>query len=596
MVRLCLFLLLIVLSHAQRESGPRERHKTTGPFPAASVEQPQKLTKTLDVTADEPRSQVLTCHTYNDLGCERDASGNCRSSESCHQPDVSHPQLCYILWEKNGTTGMPEIRKGGCWVGSADGCHARDRCVERRKKPRRDLFFCCCSGHLCNGQADHDPVEDEPESAPEVHPANTSALPAGVAVFAAVVLILFFVAAVGLLVARVYRRKRPHFDEVPTKEEAMPVSESNMAHGMGKIHSLESKAQGKFGSVFKASVGNGDEYFVAVKVFTSRDYASWEQECKVYRLPQMKHENILTFLGSEKRVEPNQISYWLVTEYLDHGSLHDFLKSRIVSFPHILHIADGIACGLTHLHDQLPPTGSDNFKPTVAHRDFKSKNVLLKQDLTACIADFGLALVFDQNQGPIEALGQVGTRRYMAPEVLEGAISFYRDSLLRIDMYACGLVFWELLSRCSDQDGPVPEYKQPFEAELGLNPTLEEMQESVCQQKLRPLIRETWNKHPGLRRMCDTMSEMWDQDAEARITSACVQERVSELLQQYVPNSIRRPDSPVPTPALSSPFFHPPRFDHNDPLVATSPLMFNAYFNNRSTCASDSPLLKETST
>lgn len=47
---------------------------------------------------------------------------------------------------------------------------------------------------------------------------------------------------------------------------------------------------------------------------------------------------------------------------------------------------------------------------------------------------------------------QVGTRRYMAPEVLEGAINFTRDSFLRIDMYACGLVLWELASRCTVQN------------------------------------------------------------------------------------------------------------------------------------------------
>ena len=48
---------------------------------------------------------------------------------------------------------------------------------------------------------------------------------------------------------------------------------------------------------------------------------------------------------------------------------------------------------------------------------------------------------------------QVGTRRYMAPEVLEGAINFQRDSFLRIDMYAVGLVLWELVSRCTENDG-----------------------------------------------------------------------------------------------------------------------------------------------
>ena len=42
---------------------------------------------------------------------------------------------------------------------------------------------------------------------------------------------------------------------------------------------------------------------------------------------------------------------------------------------------------------------------------------------------------------------QVGTSRYMAPEVLEGAISFQREAYLRIDVYAFALILWELASR-----------------------------------------------------------------------------------------------------------------------------------------------------
>ena len=41
----------------------------------------------------------------------------------------------------------------------------------------------------------------------------------------------------------------------------------------------------------------------------------------------------------------------------------------------------------------------------------------------------------------------------MAPEVLEGAINFNRDAFHRIDMYACGLVLWEVASRCKAVDG-----------------------------------------------------------------------------------------------------------------------------------------------
>lgn len=91
--------------------------------------------------------------------------------------------------------------------------------------------------------------------------------------------------------------------------------------------------------------------------------------------------------------------------------------------------------------------------------------------------------------------GQVGTRRYMAPEVLEGAINFTRDAFLRIDVYACALVLWELLSRCTAHGGPVPEYSLPFESELGLHPTLDAMQEHIVTNKLRPSVPDHWRDH-----------------------------------------------------------------------------------------------------
>lgn len=113
----------------------------------------------------------------------------------------------------------------------------------------------------------------------------------------------------------------------------------------------------------------------------------------------------------------------------------------------------------------------------------------------------------------------------MAPEVLEGAINFQRDAFLRIDMYAMGLVLWELVSRCKAADGewhdgfgplnwglgaarpcgdptrfsllgPVDEYMLPFEEEIGQHPSLEELQEVVVHKKMRPTIKDHWLKHP----------------------------------------------------------------------------------------------------
>lgn len=135
------------------------------------------------------------------------------------------------------------------------------------------------------------------------------------------------------------------------------------------------------------------------------------------------------------------------------------------------------------------------------------------------------------DHSPSPVLTQVGTRRYMAPEVLEGAINFQRDAFLRIDMYAMGLVLWELVSRCKAADGeqgrsperpgcgggevgqsgdplptpprdslsppgPVDEYMLPFEEEIGQHPSLEELQEVVVHKKMRPAIKDHWLKHP----------------------------------------------------------------------------------------------------
>ena len=46
----------------------------------------------------------------------------------------------------------------------------------------------------------------------------------------------------------------------------------------------------------------------------------------------------------------------------------------------------------------------------------------------------------------------------MAPEVLDGAISFTKDSFMRIDVYAAALVMWELLTRCEAAGNSKPDY------------------------------------------------------------------------------------------------------------------------------------------
>ena len=70
-------------------------------------------------------------------------------------------------------------------------------------------------------------------------------------------------------------------------------------------------------------------------------------------------------------------------------------------------MARSIADGLGYLHWEGIGSDGELSKPSIAHRDFKSKNVLVKSDGTCCIADFGLAVKFDSTTRPTDIHAQV---------------------------------------------------------------------------------------------------------------------------------------------------------------------------------------------
>jgi len=70
----------------------------------------------------------------------------------------------------------------------------------------------------------------------------------------------------------------------------------------------------------------------AVKIFPHQDKQSWYAEQEIYTLLQMSHDNILKFIGIDKRGENLQLEFWLVTAFHERSSLCDYLKSNTVTW------------------------------------------------------------------------------------------------------------------------------------------------------------------------------------------------------------------------------------------------------------------------
>ncbi|XP_077996714.1 activin receptor type-2A-like [Glandiceps talaboti] len=502
---------------------PLEGHDLDLQFSVAALK--GSVTYNTQEINEEEKVERKVCVYHEYLACDSGNTSACNSTQVCKVDSEETVHHCYSLWQND--SGIISFRHRGCWT-PGDVCIS-DTCVA--DSIDNGLFFCCCQGSLCNSDISFVPVVTvSPPTPTGEAPAPTvyqhrslfntllySLVP--IMGLALVVLITFWV----------YRRhKATTHIQIPLQDPS-PLPSPSPLLGMRPLKLLEVKARGRFGAVWKAQMLN--EY-VAVKVFPYQDKDSWLKEQEIYELNLMKsHPNILQYMGAEKRGEALNQELWLVTEFHEHGSLCDYLKANLISWPELCKIGESMAHGLAFVHEDIPASKEHGHKPAIAHRDLKSKNILLKGDLSAVIADFGLALKFDPGRSPGDAHPQVGTRRYMAPEVLEGAINFQRDSFLRIDMYAVGLVLWELVSRCSAADGPVDEYMLPFEEEVGQGPSVEDMQEVVVHKKMRPQFREHWLKHPGLASLCETIEECWDHDAEARLSAGCVEERLSQLVR-----------------------------------------------------------------
>lgn len=267
---------------------------------------------------------------------------------------------------------------------------------------------------------------------------------------------------------------------------------------------------------------------MAVKIFSSREERSWFREAEIYQTVMLRHNNILGFIAADNKDNGTWTQLWLITDYHENGSLFDYLNRSTVDTRGMIHMTLSIATGLAHLHMEIVGTQG---KPAIAHRDLKSKNILVKSNTTCAIGDLGLAVRHDVATDTVDIPlnNRVGTKRYMAPEVLEDLINInHFDSFKRADVYALGLIFWEIARRCN-VGGIYDDYQLPFYDMVQSDPTIEEMRKVVCLDRQRPSIPNRWQSNEALHVMSKVMKECWYQNAAARLTALRIKKTLTNL-------------------------------------------------------------------
>eukprot|EP00095_Tigriopus_kingsejongensis_P002260 maker-scaffold633_size121756-snap-gene-0.23 protein:Tk02260 transcript:maker-scaffold633_size121756-snap-gene-0.23-mRNA-1 annotation:"transforming growth factor-beta receptor type" len=283
--------------------------------------------------------------------------------------------------------------------------------------------------------------------------------------------------------------------------------------------------QGRFGEVWK---GQWHGESVAVKIFSTRDENSWFRESQIYQTVMLRHENILGFVATDNKDNGTWTQLWLVTDYHEYGSLFDYIYKLEVTPQLLISMALSIATGLAHLHMEIIGTQG---KPAIAHRDLKSKNILVKKDLTCAIADLGLCVRHNSETDTVDLPNnnKVGTKRYLAPEILNGTLDMnHFDSWKRADVYSLGLVFWEL-SRRTSLGGIVEDFQMPYYEVVEQDPTIEEMKQVVCDKQIRPSCPNRWQNASELNAMSKLMKECWYQNSGARLTALRIKKTLAEL-------------------------------------------------------------------
>ncbi|XP_051135321.1 protein STRUBBELIG-RECEPTOR FAMILY 8-like [Andrographis paniculata] len=193
--------------------------------------------------------------------------------------------------------------------------------------------------------------------------------------------------------------------------------------------------EGSLGRVYRAEFANGK--VMAIKKIDNAALSLQDEDNfleAVSNMSHLRHPNIVALVGY--CAEHGQ--RLLVHDYIANGSLHDILhfadeRSRMLTWNARVRVALGTARALEYLHEVC--------LPSVIHRNLKSANILLDEELNPHLSDCGLAALTPNLERQVSSTQMVGSFGYSAPEFTLSGIYTVKS-----DVYSFGVVMLELLT------------------------------------------------------------------------------------------------------------------------------------------------------
>ena len=189
--------------------------------------------------------------------------------------------------------------------------------------------------------------------------------------------------------------------------------------------------------------------------------------------------------------------YFIVMEYIDGKTLKSLIKKRgALTLPEVMDIITQLLDGVKCAHDSY-----------IIHRDIKPQNVLILDDGTVKITDFGIATALNNNE-LTQTNSVMGSVHYLPPEQANG-----KNSTVKSDIYSIGIMMYELLTG-----------KLPFKGDNAVEIAIKQMREeipSVClinpeiPQSIENIILKACAKNPKNR--YDSVAEM-QEDLKTALT------------------------------------------------------------------------------